>query len=63
MGPVRRPETARYFLVSGASTVDHYSGVGHLEQTRYAKAGIGFMRIHFTSRGTARLSVVVVDED
>ena len=56
-------ETARYFLVSGASTVDHYSGVGRLEQTRYAKAGIGFMRIDFTSRGTARLSVVAVDED
>ncbi len=56
-------ETARYFIVSGASTVDHYSEVGRIEQTRYAKAGTGFIRIDFTSRGSARLAVVVVDED
>ncbi len=34
-----------------------------MEQTRYAKAGTGFMRVDFTSGGSVRLSVVVVDED
>ena len=56
-------ETARYFLVSGASTVDHYSRVGRMEQTLYAKSGTGFIRIDFTSGGDVRLSVVVVDGD
>jgi hypothetical protein len=56
-------ETARYFLVSGASTVGHFSRVGRLDQTLYAKAGTGFMRIDFTRGGEARLAVVAVDED
>ena len=60
---VFKGETARYFLVSGASTVGHFSQVGHLDQTQYARAGTGFVRIDFTSGGDARLAVVVVDED
>ncbi len=55
-------QTARYFLVSGASTIGHFTPVGRDDRTRYARAGTGFMRIDFTTQGRARLGVFAVDE-
>ncbi len=54
-------QTARYFLVSGASTIGHSAPVGRDDRTRYARAGTGFMRIDFTIQGRARLGVFAVD--
>ena len=54
--------TARYFLVSGASTIGHSTPVGRDDRTRYARAGTGFMRIDFTTQGRVRLGVFAVDK-
>ncbi len=55
-------ETARYFLVSGASTIGHFSSVGREDRTRYARAATGFMRLDFTTDRRVRLGVFTVDE-
>ncbi len=59
---VLQGQTARYFLVSGAATIGHFTPVGRGDRTRYARAGAGFMRIDFTTQGRARLGVFAVDE-
>jgi hypothetical protein len=55
-------ETARYFLVSGASTIGHFSTVGREDRTRYARAATGFMRLDFTTDRRVRLGVFTVDK-
>lgn len=55
-------ETARYFLVSGASTIGHFSAVGREDRTRYSRAGTGFMRLDFMTDRRVRLGVFAVDE-
>ena len=55
-------ETARYFLVSGASTIGHFSAVGREDRTRYSRAATGFMRLDFTTDRRVRLGVFTVDE-
>ncbi len=55
-------ETARYFLVSGASTIGHFRAVGREDRTRYARAATGFMRLDFTTDRRVRLGVFTVDE-
>ena len=55
-------ETARYFLVSGASTIGHFSAVGREDRTRYARAATGFMRLDFTTDRRVRLGVFTVDK-
>jgi len=59
---VLKGETARYFLVSGASTIGHFSAVGREARTRYARAATGFMRLDFTTDRRVRLGVFTVDE-
>ena len=59
---VLKGETARYFLVSGASTIGHFSAVGREDRTRYARAATGFMRLDFTTDRRVRLGVFTVDE-
>ena len=55
-------ETARYFLVSGASTIGHFSAVGREDRTRYSRAATGFMRLDFTTDRRVRLGVFTVDK-
>ena len=59
---VLKGETARYFLVSGASTIGHFSAVGREDRTRYARAATGFMRLDFTTDRRVRLGVFTVDK-
>jgi len=54
-------ESARYYLVSGAGTYHHESPVTWLENTRFASAEAGFMRLDVLTDGRARLGVIEVD--
>jgi hypothetical protein len=55
--------TARNLLVNGTGIAGHVSPVHWLENTLYAAAVGGFMRIDFLRDGRARLGVFTVDAD
>ncbi len=55
--------TALNLLVSGTGIAGHVSPVHRLENTLYAAAVGGFMRIDFLRNGRARLGVYTVDAD
>jgi hypothetical protein len=55
--------TARNLLVSGTGIAGHVSPVYRLDNTRYAAAIGGFMRLDFLRDGRARLGVFTVDAD
>lgn len=57
-GPV-----ARYLLVSGSGYFGHVSPVSWRENTRFARAASGFMRLDVLRDGQVRLGVVIVDKD
>jgi hypothetical protein len=59
---VLRGKAARFLLVSGGGICDHASAVDVGEDTRFAAAAAGFMRVDVTRSGTVRLGVRVVDK-
>jgi hypothetical protein len=59
---VLESETVRYLLVSGAGYYGHTSATGWGDDTRYAEAASGYMRLDVLHSGVIRLSVITVDE-
>ena len=53
---------ARYLLVSGAGRYGHASSTGWRDETRFAAAASGYMRLDVLTSGRVRLGVMTVDE-
>jgi hypothetical protein len=52
---------AKWLVVSGTGYYGHTSPAGWLDQTRFAAAEAGFMRVDLLSDGRVRLGVITVD--
>ncbi len=55
--------SARHLLISGVGYFGHTSRVVYLEQSRYAAAKSGYMRVELVRDGRVRLAVLVVDAE
>ena len=60
---VLQDSTFGHVLVSGAGYFDHTSRTVYVDQSRYAEAASGYMRVDVLTDGRFRLGVMIVSED